>query len=113
MSLVPYLWITGSLINGHNNATFGPWLGTNIVKGPIEHDSPIWINPAAGPGNGYASSAWLDNWCDYSPLVIVLSARQIRNAGFQMSSKVVNDAWSWPAEWGSKFRNITVPDLSF
>ncbi|GKG51308.1 hypothetical protein Tco_0541692, partial [Tanacetum coccineum] len=33
---------------GHNNATFGLWLGTNIVTGPTELAAPIWFIPAAG-----------------------------------------------------------------
>nr|KAJ0198574.1 hypothetical protein LSAT_V11C700342390 [Lactuca sativa] len=54
-------------------------------------------------GNGEDTFMWFDNWHQLGPLSYVLSPREITNAGYNIKDKVsdviVNDNWSWPAEW--------------
>ncbi|GKA93904.1 zinc knuckle CX2CX4HX4C containing protein [Tanacetum coccineum] len=70
-------------------------------------------------GDGSKASAWFDNWCLLGPLADIISNRDIYGAGYNRSAKVkdiiVNDSWSWPDVWMSKYSDlgtIGVPHLS-
>ncbi|GJX97868.1 protein LAZ1, partial [Tanacetum coccineum] len=53
--------------------------------------------------DGKYTSAWFDNWCNFSPLANLLTPRDISNGGFNMNScvsdLVVNRQWMWPQAW--------------
>ncbi|GJX05482.1 hypothetical protein Tco_0191398 [Tanacetum coccineum] len=61
-------------------------------------------------GDGSKASAWFDNWCLLGPLVDIISNRDIYGAGYNRLAKVkdiiVNDSWSWPDVWMSKYSDL-------
>lgn len=57
-------------------------------------------------GDGFTANAWFDNWCEASPLSNFFSARDVCNAGFSLSSTVLDlimdDHWRWPMVWSDR-----------
>ncbi|GJW82006.1 putative reverse transcriptase domain, reverse transcriptase zinc-binding domain protein [Tanacetum coccineum] len=69
--------------------------------------------------DGNSTSAWFHNWNVLSPLLSIISNRDIHRAGFSLDSKVAtlidHCSWTWPNEWYDKYPsllNIVVPMLS-
>ena len=65
-------------------------------------------------GDGKTTSTWFDRWCSLSPLMNLISTRDISRSGFLLSSKVadlVRDGiWQWPNDWATRFPNIYMLD---
>nr|XP_043637979.1 uncharacterized protein LOC122608979 [Erigeron canadensis] len=110
-----FLWSQGSLQKGKSKVAWDVvCLSKNEGGLGIRslHDFNIAL---LSVGNGRSTSAWYDNWCDFSPLITSLSPGMITNAGFTLNACVgnivSNEAWSWPNEWSNQFPNLAAPSL--
>nr|GEX12154.1 reverse transcriptase domain, reverse transcriptase zinc-binding domain protein [Tanacetum cinerariifolium] len=63
-------------------------------------------------GAGLEVSLWSDHWCTSSPLSLIVLARDIHNAGFNLDTKVkdaiCNGCWTWPPFWNTKYPALTI-----
>nr|GEY02021.1 hypothetical protein [Tanacetum cinerariifolium] len=60
--------------------------------------------------SGMQALAWFDKWCNVGPLSQYVTTRDLFRESFTLSSKVnnliVNEMWSWPREWNSKYPTL-------
>nr|GEU99172.1 hypothetical protein [Tanacetum cinerariifolium] len=70
--------------------------------------------------NGKNTSAWYDSWCLHSPLINLVSNREIARAGFWLIDNVADlenrNEWKWPDAWTTrepKFTEIPKANLIF
>ncbi|GJZ05303.1 hypothetical protein Tco_0538578 [Tanacetum coccineum] len=71
-------------------------------------DRNFWEIPIR---DGSKVSVWFDRWCHSSPLMSIISPRDIHRAGFNMPSKiqdVIHDnQWMWPHDWDLKYPTLS------
>ncbi|XP_071694872.1 uncharacterized protein [Rutidosis leptorrhynchoides] len=70
-------------------------------------------------GDGSSVLAWFDTWCNVSPLIDIVSWRDINATRFSYETRVAdlvhNNSWVWPTQWLTKYpilASISVPILS-
>ncbi|XP_021985761.1 uncharacterized protein LOC110881945 [Helianthus annuus] len=75
------------------------WGWRNLLKGRVHVQRFFWTKI----GDGMATSAWYDSWCELCPLGNLISPSMMRQAGLSIHSKVADliseGNWNWPSHW--------------